>query len=233
MISSNAKSYRDYQEYWDCNIDKWGQVYLDISHGHERFSTPGWFTLAYHASIGPIERRLMVERYERTTAFIDSYVKPGMVFSDLGCGTGIFVIQALRRGAKVNAVDFSSSAIEMTRQNVARYCPTGQAHFQQSNVQVDQLPPSDVTLAMGLTPYLDDLSAFLERALPKTKILYCLYVDPAHWANRFRTLFPFFNVRGLRCYAKADVDKLYVRHGWDLKERRSFATGYIDLAVSH
>jgi SAM-dependent methyltransferase len=223
---------RNYRAYWDRNIDRWGELYLDISHGHETFAGPAWYSRLYNASIGRIERREMAERYVRTIAFIDAYVKPGMVFSDLGCGTGIFVVRALQRGAVVNAIDFSPAALEITKQNVLKYCPDGRVTYRQADVQANELPISDVTLAMGLTPYLTDLAGFMERALPKTKLLFCLYVDSQHWANRIRTALPFLNVRRLQCYAKNDIDILYTRHGWTLKDRQLFATGYIDLANS-
>jgi len=29
-----------FQAYWNENIDKWGEKYLDISHGHETFGRP-------------------------------------------------------------------------------------------------------------------------------------------------------------------------------------------------
>jgi SAM-dependent methyltransferase len=221
---------RDYRAYWDRNIDRWGELYLDISHGHETLAGPAWCSSLYNASIGRIERRLMLERYARTIAFIDACVKPGMVFSDLGCGTGIFVVKALLRGAIVNAIDFSPTALEITKQNVLKHCPGARVTYQHADVQADELPISDVTLAMGLTPYLTDLAGFMERALPKTKLWFCLYVDPTNWANRIRMALPMLNVRGLRCYSKHEVDILYARHGWTLKNRQSFATGYIDLA---
>jgi cyclopropane fatty-acyl-phospholipid synthase-like methyltransferase len=222
---------RDYREYWDRNIDKWGELYLHMSHGQEELAGPTWFASLYSSTIGHLERRLMAERYIRTVTFIDMHVKPGTVLSDLGCGTGLFVVEALRRGAVVNAIDFSSSAIEITQRNVATYCPDGKVNFQCLDVQADELPPSDVTLAMGLTPYLNDLAAFMDRALPRTRMLFCLFVDPKHWANRIRWACPLLNVRGLQAYEKGDVDRLYARHGWKLRERQAFGTGYIDLAI--
>jgi len=222
-----------YKQYWEENIAQWGELYLDISHGHEKFSGPVWYSSAYHASIGRLERKLMAQRYEITKAFIDQYVKPGTTFSDLGCGTGIFTVQALQKGAKVNAIDFSKSALEITQRNVLKYAPEGEILFQQADVQADELPESDISLAMGLTPYLTDLPAFMQHVLPKTKLLYCLFIDPSHWANRLRGLLPFLNVRGLRCHAKSQVDKLYAQHGWRLVQRRVFATGYIDLATKN
>lgn len=222
----------DYRSYWETNIGEWGEVYLDLSHGHERLDAPRWFSRVYRASIGRIEKKLMRERYRRTVAFLDQQVRPGTTVSDLGCGTGIFVVEALRRGATVNAVDFSGRALDITRRNVERYCGDRRVIYHQADVQRDELPRSDVTLAMGLTPYLTDLPAFIGHALPKTRMIYCLYVDPRHIANRLRAAVPALNVRGLRYHGRADVDRLYALYDWKLVERRNFATGYIDLACS-
>jgi len=223
---------QNYRAYWERNIDAWGEFYLDISHGHETLAGPRWFAALYRATVGRVERRLMAERYARTIAFLDAYAKPGTVISDLGCGTGVFVVEALQRGAVVNAIDFTGSALEITRRNVAEHCPNGKVNYQQLDVQKNAIPASDATLAMGLTPYLSDLSAFFQQALPKTKFMFCLYVDPEHAANRIRRALPLLNVRGLRCYARDEIDRLYSEHGWMLRERRDFATGYIDLAAA-
>jgi predicted RNA methylase len=219
-----------YRSYWESNISKWGELYLDISHGHESLWGPKWFTSAYRSTIGRLERKLMAQRYARTIEFLDAHVKPGVVFSDVGCGTGIFVIEALRRGATVNAIDFTASALKITRENVEKNCPGGQVNYFQMDVQEQKLPKSDVLLAMGVTPYFSDLSAFLDNALPSTRAIFCLYIDPSHWANRLRSALPFLNVRGLRYFGRGDVDKLYAKHGWTLVERKQFATGYIDFA---
>lgn len=225
-----AKSNESYKAYWDRNIDNWSELYLDISHGHETYDRPAWFTRAYHATIGKHERRLMAQRYALTLDFIDKNVTPGSVLSDLGCGTGIFTVEALRRGASVNAIDFSDSSLRTTERTVAKHFPEGKVVYQQANVQTDTLPTSDVTLAMGLAPYLSDIGAFLDRALPATKTMLCLYMDPDHWANRLRSTLPFLNVRELQFADKSEVDRHYARHGWTLVERKPFATGYVDLA---
>ncbi len=223
-------SFVDYCIYWDKNIDKWGELYLDISHARETLSGPPWFAFLYRTTIGRLERRLMAERYAMTLDFLDNHVQPGMVVTDLGCGTGLFVVHAARRGAAVHAVDFAPRALEITRANVARHCPESRVTYHHLDVQTSDVPASDATLAMGLTPYLSDISGFLGHVLPKTRLLYCLYVDPAYWANRLRRILPFMNVRGLRCHSRGAIDAEYRKHGWRLIERRSFATGYVDLA---
>jgi predicted RNA methylase len=219
-----------YHDYWDRNINRWSELYLDISHGHERLQGPAWLSWCYNVSVGRLERRLMVERYRRTIAFLDEYVRPGISLTDLGCGNGIFVVEALKRGAKVNAVDFSAVALEITRRAVAKHCEGGDVRFIEADAQRDELPFSDATLVMGVTPYISELSAFMDNVLSHTRLLYCLYIDPAHWANRLRKAVPSLNVRRLQFYARSDVDQYYATRSWNLISRTNFATGYIDLA---
>lgn len=221
-----------FQSYWDQNIDKWGEKYLDISHGHEVFDRPAWFTSVYNATIGRIERRLMKERYRRTIAFLDKNIEPGVVFSDLGCGTGIFVVEAAKRGAIVNAIDFSESSLATTRRNVEANAPNADVRYIRADLQDDvSLPESYVALAMGVTPYLTDIDKFIAKVIPSTAILCVQYTDARHWANRIRRAIPMLDVRSLQCYAPDEVDASYDKHGGFLCWRDKFATGYIDVVT--
>lgn len=221
----------DYRAYWDTNIERWGDYYLEMSHGHEALEAPTWFAAIYRVSIGRLERKLMAERYARTVGFLDTYIKPGIVLNDLGCGTGIFTVHALKRGAIVNAIDFAEGSIKATRNNVEAHVANAKAAFIVADVANHNLPKSDVSLAMGLSPYIADLDSFLENVLQSTDLLCCLYVDPRRWSNRLRTALPFLNVRRLKFHHPSDVDRNYRRHRWNLLSREKFATGYIDVAA--
>jgi predicted RNA methylase len=222
----------DFRKYWDRNIEQWGDKYGEVSHGNETFDRPALFTFAYNSTIGRIERRLMKERYRRTIGFLDLYVKPGVVLSDIGCGVGVFVIEALKRGAiEVNAIDFSSIALQATREAVDARTPGAKVNFIQADAQKDDLPTSDVALTMGVTPYFTDIEGFLSRALGSTKVLCCYFTDPKHWASRIRRALPVFDVRSLQCYDAEFIDTIYARHRSVRLDRRKFASGYIDVVV--
>jgi SAM-dependent methyltransferase len=221
-----------YEDYWNKNIHLWADKYLEISHGSEAFDRPGWFVTLYNATIGRIERRLMKQRYVLTVQFIRDYVKPGTRFSDLGCGTGIFVVEAAKLGASVNAVDFSEASLKAARKMLEHHARNASVTFIQADVQKDSLPESDVTLAMGVTPYLTDIEGFLANVLPRTETLCCQYTDPYAWASVVRRIFPILDVRSLQCYGKADIDALYRAHGASLRRRTNFASGYIDIVAS-
>jgi SAM-dependent methyltransferase len=221
---------KDYRAYWDQNIDKWGDLYLQMSHGHEQLDAPRWLARLYAATVGRLEARLMRERYAITMRFIEENVGPGSVFADIGCGTGIFTVAALRRGAKVQAIDFSESSLRVTKENVARHA-SGEVSYLQIDPQAAPVPAADVALVMGVTPYVRDLAAFLGNVLPHTRRrLFCQYTDPRRVSNRVRRLIPALNVRNLIFHAPAEVDAIYAQLGWRMRERVPFATGFIDTA---
>ena len=224
---------RETRQYWNENVDKWGELYLDISHSHETLRAPGWLSWIYKRTIMPREAKLMTERYRLTMQFIDRYVKPGVTAVDLGCGTGIFTVEMLRRGATVKALDFAQSSLNSTRALVEQRLPDlkGNVEYILADASEERLPPSDVVLAMGVTPYLTRIAPFYDNILPTTSVFYCLILDPHHWANRIRTVLPFLNVRDMHWFSKKEIDAILARHGWKLIERRPFASGYLDLAA--
>jgi precorrin-6B methylase 2 len=222
----------DYRNYWERNIEHWGEYYLEISHGHEQYYAPEWLAALYKGTIAKIEARLMRDRFIRTLQFINKYVKPGVQFADIGCGTGIFTVEALKRGAKAKAIDFSQRALEVTKANVKKYVPEADVSYHLLDVQAGDLPRSDVAIMMGVSPYLTNLQASLENVFRSTNLLLLQYSERTHWANRIRRIFPILNVRRLIFQSTQEVDALYTRNGWKLLSRSPFATGYIDVAAS-
>ena len=222
-------------EYWNQNIEKWGKLYLKISHSEERLNAPRWLEFLYHLIVTPIEARLMTERFKLTMRFIEQHIKSEMVAIDLGCGTGIFTVEILKRGASVIAVDYAQSSLDLTRKAVEELVPnlTHRIKYLLADVSCQALPSSDIVLVMGVTPYVENISNFLGNILPNTQMLYCLFLDPKYWANRVRKYIPLLNVRSSRCFDKYFIDELYRKHEWNLINRQNFASGYLDLAMSN
>ncbi len=93
-------------DYWDRNIEEWGKLYLHEPHPDEELDAPAWLRTVYGWAIVPMEARLMARRFAITMGFISRYVRQDMTVVYVGCGTGIFTVELLRRGASVKAVDF-------------------------------------------------------------------------------------------------------------------------------
>ena len=45
----------DYRSYWDQNIDKWGELYLEMSHPDEKLHAPNWLSNLYQISVGRLD----------------------------------------------------------------------------------------------------------------------------------------------------------------------------------
>jgi len=221
------------KEYWNQNIANWGKFYSDSSHSEESFDTPRVLGTLYHWLITPIEAKLMKKRYQLTMNFIENYVKEGMVVVDVGCGTGIFTIELLKRGAQVKAVDFAQSSLDLTKTLVEKVIPNYSANVEYLLIDVSkqQLPKSDLVIAMGVTPYINNLEDFYCNILPTTTIFYCLIMNPKSWINIIRKFLPFLNIRKINWFEKAFVDDILRRYDWNLVSREDFASGYLDIAI--
>jgi SAM-dependent methyltransferase len=220
--------------YWDKNIRNWSNLYLKISHTGETFACPKFLEALYHLTLTPIEARLMRQRYRKTMEFIESQAREGVVFGDLGCGSGIFAVEILRRGASVVCVDYSASSLTMARESIERHCPEhlSRASFAQLDLVETPIPRCDVAMALGVAPYVADIESFFGNILPHTRQFYCLMIDPGHIYNRVRQRIPVLNVRKLHFHARERIDRIYLKHGWDLRRREDFASGYLDWATA-
>lgn len=217
-----------YEAYWDENITKWGDLYLNISHGHETLRGNRLLTWIYNRTIVPHEARLMKVRYQKTMEFIDQYVKRGTVVTDLGCGTGIFVVQCLIRGAKVNAVDISKESLEITRRNIEKQCPqhADKVTYQQCDAQVTPLQnESDCTICVGVMPYITNKENFLRNLLMPTKIAFIQFSSTNNFFNLIRLVLPFLNVRNLQFQTEQQIKTLAKKIGFKPEKSEVFATG--------
>ena len=65
----------------------------------------------------------MQQRYELTIKFLNSLKKEELIINDIGCGTGLFSNILISKGYKVNAIDFSNTALEATKKYVSTNSP--------------------------------------------------------------------------------------------------------------
>lgn len=220
----------NYQAYWDENIGKWGDLYLDISHGHESLRGNKLLTWIYNRTIVPHEARLMKVRYQKTLEFIDRHVKPGTVVTDLGCGTGIFVVQCLMRGAKVNAVDISRESLEITRRTIEKQCSqyADKVTYQQCDVQETPLQnESDCTICVGVMPYIINKEKFLKNLLIPTKTAFIQFSSKHNIFNLIRSALPFLNVRNLQFQTEQQIKAIAEKIGFKTEKSEPFATGQL------
>ena len=217
--------------YWESNIGRFGMFYSDIS--REELLGPRWLRATYRGTVMRLERRLMMDRYKDALSFMDGHVRAGMTVADIGCGTGVLTVELLRRGARVVALDYALTALDLTRRLVEECAPerAGDVQYVHADVTETVVPQSDAAIALGVTPYVADIARMYANVLPVTSTFYCLVTDARHWANRLRCAVPMLNVRRLRFHTRETVDALLARHGFRLVSRRTLGTGFLDVAV--
>lgn len=220
------------EQYWDRNIGEWGKFYLGISHSGEDLIGPEWFTACYKASIGRIEARLMQERYRLTMEFINRRIHPGTRVVDIGCGTGIFTLAMLKRGATVVALDSSNHALELTKRLVGEKAPDLLDNLEliKSDIGRDPMTTCDAFLAVGVTPYLHSIETFFANTLPQSRFGFVSILDSSHWANLLRKQVGLLNVRKLNAFSPNLVEHSWRNYDFELEKSTSLGTGHLQEA---
>jgi SAM-dependent methyltransferase len=221
------------KDYWDRNISEWGKFYLGTSHSNESLYGPKLFVKVYRSSIGRHEAKLMNKRFNETINLLDSMVKPGVIVADIGCGTGIFTVEILRRGGTVIAVDISESSLSATREAIERLVPTAmdRVSYLQGDVEDLRLMKCDLILAVGVAPYLKDIVGFVRSSLKQSDAIYISLLDRRHWANKIRRYIPQLNVRRLQMADLAACEDAYREVGFKLESRVKLGTGVLDFVL--
>jgi cyclopropane fatty-acyl-phospholipid synthase-like methyltransferase len=134
----------------------------------------------------------------------------GKTVADIGCGSGPYIIEVLRRGAKwVTAVDPAPSMLDLTRKRLnsaglADRCSLVEASFPGIDLKVH-----DHVIVMGVMDYVADARRFLVALRPLVKESAVVSFPSKHW---FRTPFRRFRYRLRRCpvyfYDESDIKQL-------------------------
>jgi 2-polyprenyl-6-hydroxyphenyl methylase/3-demethylubiquinone-9 3-methyltransferase len=128
----------------------------------------------------------------------------GRSFLDIGCGSGLHSVAALRLGAeRVLAVDYDSRCVEVARTTLRRFVPAGGWKVRRADVRTPaSLPtgPFDIVYAWGVLHHTGDMWAAIRNSAALTAPGGCLAV-----ALYRRTLF---------CAIWRLEKRLYVSQGW-------------------
>lgn len=218
-----------YKDYWNSNIEKWGDLYLNISHGHEDLNGARLLKHIYNYTVVRYEAYLMKERFKLTQNFLNTTLNKDMTLNDVGCGTGVFSVQALNCGAKVNAIDLSESSLEVTKKNIQKHAHKHQSHvtYFLLDAQTDELPFSDITLCVGVAPYILSFENFLSNILRNTNTVFFHYVNDKHFINKIRQQFKFLNVRNLVFQDDILVNRICEKNKFTIQSCTKFGTGKI------
>ncbi len=225
---------KNYQNYWDLNIKKWGELYFNKNLHKEDVNANFIIKLFYQKFVFPIERSVMQQRYELTIKFLNSFKKEeNLIINDIGCGTGLFSNILISKGYKVNAIDFSNTALESTEKYVSANNPEKIKNLQtlKLNVVNDKLPKCDYSLCMGVLPYVkkNELSNFFQNISSFKESILLNWVDSSNLNNKIRMVFRFLNVRNLNFQNEKILNEIYSKLNLSMVENFKSGTGYLHI----
>ena len=117
--------------------------------------------------------------------------------ADIGCGSGPYVIEALRRGAaRVIAADPAPGMLILLRQRLAAADAGDRCAIFQGALPEISLPSCDHAIVMGVMDYVADPLAFLSALRQVTGVSAAVSFPSKHW---FRTPFRKFRYWVRRC----------------------------------
>ena len=213
------------RDYWEENIGGFAGFYDRKS--EERILAPAGLAWLYKRLLFPIEKRYMKVRYDLVSRYLERHVHEGTVAADVGCGDGIFTRMMVERGAgKVYALDFTESALELTRQRLGPR-ETERVTFIHSDISKAPIPQVEVAIAIGVLVYVNDVEAFFANVLPNTQRLLVNFVSADNLLNRIRRRLTVLDVRRLTYQRMPEIESVLDRYGFVVTQVDPLATGFV------
>jgi ubiquinone/menaquinone biosynthesis C-methylase UbiE len=154
-------------------------------------------------------RRDMFQRFALTFEFLGNL--QGKRVLDVGCGSGPYIAEALRRGAgQVTGIDPAPRMLELAGRRVAGMAMQDRVQLIEGYFpQVGPAEPLDMAIVMGVMDYIDDAAHFLRSLRSVITEKAAISFPSVHW---FRTPFRRVRYRVRRCpvyfYRRADIEML-------------------------
>lgn len=130
----------------------------------------------------------------------------GRTVFDIGCGSGPYIAEALKRGAEwVTGLDPAPNMLALARQRLTQAgVGENRYHLLEGLFPGTPVEPHDYAIVMGVMDYVADASSFLRALRPVVRRIAVLSFPSTHW---FRT--PFrkvrYNLRNCPVYFYNDV----------------------------
>ncbi|MCZ4291021.1 class I SAM-dependent methyltransferase [Hoeflea alexandrii] len=214
------------RDYWERNIKGFSGFY---DTGSEETLRGSWlFRAFYRTFLLPVEKAYMRKRYAMVRSFIDSNSEGGTA-ADIGCGSGIFSIIMAERQARVYALDFAKSAVELTRENIPANL-TERITVDQLDILNDSIPRVDTAIAIGVLPYVADEATFIDHIAPNCDRILFNFLDADNLLNRLRKFMVQLDARGYCYHSKDKIAAQLGHHGFDIEKEEALATGWMITA---
>ena len=119
-------------------------------------------------------------RFDRTfRAFGDLN---GKTVLDIGCGSGVYAVEALRRGAQhVVAFDPAQGMLDLVRQRLQKSGVEGRCELVLGTFPDASLKPADHVIVMGVMDYIEDAEGFLRSLRPLVRQSAAVSFPSRHW----------------------------------------------------
>ena len=151
--------------YWEKNITAFSGFYDKGS--EEKFKAPWPLGWVYSNVLFPVEKKYMWHRYNMVKNYLKSQLIPGMKLADIGCGSGLFTQMAIEAGGFVFAIDYSKNAIASVKNTLPQEFQNF-VEYKNADIRNTPIPDVDVTIAIGVLTYIDDVELFFNNVLPHT-----------------------------------------------------------------
>ena len=152
---------------------------------------------------------------------------------DVGCGSGPYVVEALKRGASsVTAVDPAPNMLALTRERVVRAGFSGRCEAITGAFPMVSLRPHDYAIVMGVMDYIEDAAGFLAALHPLVQRSAAISFPSKHW---FRTPIRKLRYRLRRCpvyfYDESDIRRMVSQAGFSGVDLRKIPGAGMDFHV--
>jgi ubiquinone/menaquinone biosynthesis C-methylase UbiE len=121
----------------------------------------------------------------------------GKTVADIGCGSGPYVVEALRRGARhVVAIDPAANMLDLVNRRLDATEFTGRCTTMHGLFPEVHVPPCDHAIVMGVMDYIAEPTTFLAALRNVTRVSAVISFSSEHW---FRTPIRKFRYKRRRC----------------------------------
>ncbi len=219
-----ARNRRLIRSYWEENIERFAGFYDKQS--EENIIAPSFISFLYRHLIFRIEKKFMVDRYNIVSEYIEKNVRDGMKVADVGCGNGIFTRKMVNMGAKVYAIDFSESALSLTKRNLS-IDQVKHVEFLNLDIAEEHIPTVNLVISIGVLPYVNDLRKFFDNILPFTSLCLFNFLDNNHFLNKLRRIIPVLDVRNYNYHGFEEIREKVEDHDFRIILMHKLATGFV------
>lgn len=208
MISSKWK-------YWNEYANRYSRIYSNKKSGLERW-------------VDHLLRKNLKQRFNLTFCFLDNL--KGKSLLDVGCGTGLYLVQALRHGAsQVTGLDPSIKMLDIARKALNEAFPDSDRWclIKGCIEEFNTKQRFDVIIAIGVFDYLESPEVPLNRLrASNNEVVICSFPHPYAWRVPFRWLWLRFRGLKPRLFTLRKIKELMNKTGLRTLELRRLGPIY-------